>query len=298
MEAIQYKNVRKKIGSKEIIKGITLDIPSGQVFGLLGPNGAGKTTIMKMTVGLSAISEGEISILGYSIQKDFKKAVAQIGSLIENPALYPYLTAKENLEIFAKLVHAPKKRIEEVISLVSLEHALNQKVKGFSLGMKQRLGIAIALLRNPKLLILDEPTNGLDPQGITDLRNYLKALAKEDGITVIVSSHMLPEMELLCDSFAIIKAGTIRRVMTIDESHILQGDNQIQFELDHPEAAAKTLKDYTYQVEGQRIILSIPREEIPKINQKLVQAQIPIYGISSKENALESFYFQVINEEE
>ncbi|MBQ5560984.1 MAG: ABC transporter ATP-binding protein [Lachnospiraceae bacterium] len=297
MNAIQYKNVKKNIESKEIIKDVSLEIKTGEVFGLLGPNGAGKTTLMKMTLGLSSISDGEITIFGHSIQKDTKKAVSQIGSLIETPALYPYLTAYDNLKIFANLVHAPKSRIKEVSNLVSLDYALNQKVKGFSLGMKQRLGIAIALLRNPKILILDEPTNGLDPQGVLDLRTYLKKLAKELDIAVIVSSHMLPEMDLLCDRFAIIKSGCIRRVMTIDESHELQGNNEIQFEVDDPNIAAIALSGYKYVIENKRIVLSITREIIPIITEKLVAAKIPIYSITSKDNQLEHFYFQVVNEE-
>lgn len=297
METIQYKNVRKHIGKKEIIRGVSFDLFEGEVFGLLGPNGAGKTTIMKMTVGLSSITEGEILIMGNSIEKDFTKAIASVGSLIENPALYPYMTGYDNLKTFAKLVHASKERMNEVIDLVGLNYAMKQKVKGYSLGMKQRLGIAIALLRKPKILILDEPTNGLDPQGVTDLRNYLKRLAQAEKITVMVSSHMLPEMELLCDRFAILKAGEIQRIMTIEESRQLQGTQAMQFWVSDVAKAVACLEgQFEISAENNHFLVNATPEMVAAINRALVQNNIDVYGINSKENTLESFYFQVVNQ--
>ena len=207
---IKLVNVSKKIDRKTIIDGLTLEIRRGEVFGLLGPNGAGKTTTIRMMVGLIAITAGDILIRGASINKDFRKAIAQVGAIVENPELYGFLTGYQNLVHFANLYPAVTlERIEEVISFIGLEKRIHDRVKTYSLGMRQRLGVAQAILNKPSILILDEPTNGLDPAGIKELRDYLRILAKNEGVSVIVSSHLLSEMELLCDRVAIIKSGRL-----------------------------------------------------------------------------------------
>ncbi|QGG48024.1 ABC transporter ATP-binding protein [Heliorestis convoluta] len=214
---VQFDTVTKKIGKKNIIDGISFTIAPGEVFGLLGPNGAGKTTALRMLTGLMKPTEGEIRICGYSIQKDFEKAIQHVGAIIENPDLYMYLTGYQNLIHFARMSgNVDKKRIENIITLVGLGEAIHDKVKTYSLGMRQRLGLAQALLHQPALLVLDEPTNGLDPAGIRELRQYLQKVAHEEGVTVFVSSHLLAEMELLCDRIAIIQKGKIVQVQKVE----------------------------------------------------------------------------------
>lgn len=299
MDSIRYENVTKTVGSKKIIDDISFEVKQGEVFGLLGPNGAGKTTLMKMTVGLFGISQGDIKIMDKSVKTQFTRAMKDVGSLIENPALYPYMSEYDNLKIFASMTRVSKKRIQEVVELVGMEKAIKQKVGSYSLGMKQRLGIAIALLRDPKVLILDEPTNGLDPQGITDLRNYLRKLAEEKNISVMVSSHMLTEMALMCDRFAIIKKGCIKRVMTKEESERMQGKGGVQIDVDNAEKAASVLQNLGTTVTGEdRISIKTDREGVAEANKILINNGIKVYSIASEENALERYYFSIINEED
>src|SRR5690606_36103405 len=183
---------------------------AGEVFGLLGPNGAGKTTSIRMMVGLMKLSEGQIRICGKNVQTHFEEAMLNVGAIVENPEMYKYMSGYDNLIHYARMMsNITKQRINEVIGLVGLEARIHDKVKTYSLGMRQRLGVAQALLHKPKLLILDEPTNGLDPAGIRELRDYLRQLAKDEQIAVIVSSHLLSEMELMCDRVAIIQNGKL-----------------------------------------------------------------------------------------
>lgn len=209
---LEVKNLRKRIGKAEIIKDISFAIHQGEIFGFLGPNGSGKTTTIKMLVDLISMDNGTIKILGYDIKKNREAALEHIGAVVENPELYSYLSGYENLMQIARIRGISKDRIEEVIRLVGLEGRIKDKMKKYSLGMKQRLGLAAALLSDPKLLILDEPTNGLDPNGIIELRNILKRLAKEKGMAVFVSSHILGEIQNLCDTVAFIEAGVITSV--------------------------------------------------------------------------------------
>jgi ABC-2 type transport system ATP-binding protein len=209
---LEVQNLRKRIGKAEIIKDISFAIHQGEIFGFLGPNGSGKTTTIKMLVDLISMDNGTIKILGYDIKKNREAALEHIGAVVENPELYSYLSGYENLMQIARIRGISKDRIEEVIQLVGLEGRIKDKMKKYSLGMKQRLGLAAALLSDPKLLILDEPTNGLDPNGIIELRNILKRLAKEKGMAVFVSSHILGEIQNLCDTVAFIEAGVITSV--------------------------------------------------------------------------------------
>ena len=207
---VQLQHATKKIEGKNIVSDLFFDILSGEVFGFLGPNGAGKTTTIRMMVGLIKISQGDILIKGHSITKDFNKAIKNVGAIIENPDLYKYLTGYQNLKHYARMVPGVSKaRINEMVEFVGLKDMIHDKTKTYSLGMRQRLGIAQALLHRPPLLILDEPTNGLDPAGIRELRNYLKRLAHEEGVAVFVSSHLLSEMELMCDRVGVLQNGKL-----------------------------------------------------------------------------------------
>lgn len=230
---VKLENVHKKIGGNEIIRGLSFEVKEGEVYGFLGPNGSGKTTTIRMMTGLIAMTEGDITVCGYSIRTNREKALEQIGAIVENPELYEYMTGMQNLKHFANMAVKPisKERIAEIVKLVDLEKAIDKKVKTYSLGMKQRLGIAQALLHNPKILILDEPTNGLDPAGIRQIRDYLRRLAKEEGIAVIVSSHLLSEIELMCDRVVIIKDGQFVQAYNLHEKQKMKTRSKLLLEL-------------------------------------------------------------------
>lgn len=192
---VQTQNLSKRFGKEQAVSNLNLQIRKGEIYGFLGPNGAGKTTTIRMLLGLMKPSSGTIKVFEKNITKERIQILAKIGSLVENPSYYPHLTAYENLEALRKILGVPKTRIDEVLEIVRLKEAAHKKVKGFSLGMKQRLGIAASLLHSPELLILDEPTNGLDPSGIIEIRNLIKRLPEEYGMTIIISSHLLSEID-------------------------------------------------------------------------------------------------------
>ncbi|HEY5525716.1 MAG TPA: ABC transporter ATP-binding protein, partial [Clostridium sp.] len=225
MKVLEIKGVKKKLGKREIIKGIDLSVEEGEIFGFLGPNGAGKTTTIRMLVGLIAPNEGEISICGHNVQMEKEKALKNVGAVVENPELYKYLSGRENLMQIARIRGVSKEEIQDLIEIVGLKDRIDDKVRKYSLGMKQRLGLAAALIGNPKLLILDEPTNGLDPSGIMDFREVVKRSAKEKGMAVFISSHILSEVQTLCDRVAFINEGVIK---SVEEIH----DNVVKTELE------------------------------------------------------------------
>lgn len=220
MEAVlKVENLYKNIGRRPIIKGISFSVKEGEIFGFLGPNGSGKTTTIKMMVDLIAMDAGSISIMGYNIKEKRERALEYVGAVVESPELYSYLSGYENLAQIARIRRIPRGKIEEVVELVGLTGRIHDKMKKYSLGMKQRLGLAAALLPDPRLLILDEPTNGLDPNGIIELRNILKRLAREQGMAVFVSSHILGEIQQLCDTVAFIENGVITSVESMTAVH-------------------------------------------------------------------------------
>lgn len=215
MKVLEVNNLKKTLGKREIIKNISFSIEEGEIFGFLGPNGAGKTTTIRMLVGLIHPNEGSISICGHDLKNDTEKALREVGGVVENPELYKYLSGRENLMQIARIRNIPKENVNETIKLVGLEDRIDDKVRKYSLGMKQRLGLAASLLSKPKLLILDEPTNGLDPSGILDFREVVKKAAKEKGMAVFISSHILSEVQHLCDRVAFINHGTIKSVENV-----------------------------------------------------------------------------------
>lgn len=228
---LSVQHLKKKIGKKWIVEDVTFEVRSGEIFGFLGPNGAGKTTTIRMLVDLIRPTEGQVQICGYDVQRQPEQALSCVGSIVENPEMYTYLTGWENLEHFARMMPGvDTKRITEVVEIVSLSARIHDKVKTYSLGMRQRLGIAQALLGQPKLLIMDEPTNGLDPKGIKELRVFIRRLA-EEGMAVFVSSHLLSEIQLLCDRVAIISHGRVLAVGTVEEL-IADGANYVVWQLD------------------------------------------------------------------
>ncbi|MFF1991101.1 ABC transporter ATP-binding protein [Bacillus mycoides] len=289
---VKLENVRKKIGKTEIIRGLSFEVQEGEVYGFLGPNGSGKTMTIRMMTGLISMTEGDIIICGHSIRTEREKALEQIGAIVENPELYDYMTGMQNLKQFANMAITPisKERIAEIIKLVDLEHAIHKKVKTYSLGMKQRLGIAQALLHQPKILILDEPTNGLDPAGIRQIRDYLQRLAKEENIAVIVSSHLLSEIELMCDRVVIIKQGEFVQEYNLHEQAKHDETVVVAFEVDQVQKANEIIKG---KEQGNVIVTPIMKEEIPQIVKELVNADVLVYGVTVQNKTLEDEFLAI-----
>lgn len=290
---VRMKGVSKRIGSKTIIDNLTLDIPSGQVYGFLGPNGAGKTTTIRMMVGLMSITAGDIEIQGASITKQFETAISNVGAIVENPEMYKFLSGYQNLLHYARMSpEVSKQRIAEVIELVGLQQRIHDKVKTYSLGMRQRLGVAQAILHRPKLLVLDEPTNGLDPQGIRELRSYLRQLAEEEGTTVFVSSHLLSEMELMCDTVAVIQQGRLIDVRSLhDQDAVANEQRKTMFEVSDPERARELIGQG--QIMDGHLLLDIDRDTAAAINERLVLSGISVYRIAVVTRTLEDQFIEM-----
>lgn len=246
-----------------------------------------------MMVGLISISRGDILICGRSIKNHFEEAIANIGAIVENPEMYKFLTGYQNLRQYARMVPGvTKQRIDEVVELVGLGQRIHDKVKTYSLGMRQRLGVAQALLHRPKLLILNEPTNGLDPQGIRELRDYLRRLCQEEGTTVFVSSHLLSEMELMCDSVAIIQNGRLVDVKQLKGvGNTVMPLGETLFEVDNAEAALALIGRGVFKSGG--LVLEAEREEIAELNAKLVAGGIKVYNIRTLARTLEDQFLEV-----
>lgn len=289
---VRIMGVSKKIGSKTLIDNLTLDIPAGQVFGFLGPNGAGKTTTIRMMVGLMSITKGDILIQGSSIKSQFEQAISHVGAIVENPEMYKFLTGYQNLLHYARMSPGvTKQRIMEAVERVGMQHRIHDKVKTYSLGMRQRLGVAQAILQRPRLLILDEPTNGLDPQGIRELRDYLRELSREEGTTVFVSSHLLSEMELMCDTVAVIQQGRLIDVRVLKTGEKEEEQREIAFEVNDPQRAKAIIGEG--RIEDNRIIVTANREKTSEINAKLVMSGISVFTISNVTRSLEDQFLEI-----
>lgn len=299
---IEIQNLSKRIKGKTIIDQISFDVYKGEVFGFLGPNGAGKTTTIRMIVGLIGITEGDIKIAGNSIKTDFEKAVGHIGAIVENPEMYKFLSGYDNLVHFARMSKGiTKEKIAEVVELVGLTDRIKDKVKTYSLGMRQRLGLAQCLLHDPEVLILDEPTNGLDPAGIREIRDHIRMLAKEKNMAVIVSSHLLSEMEMMCDRIGIIQQGKLIDVQLVDD--FVGNEEQVfEFEVKERERALQLLLNSFPQIETKQtdkgVSLIITKEEIPNIVKLLVSNDILLYGIQGVTKSLEDRFLEVTDEKE
>ncbi|MDN4524321.1 ABC transporter ATP-binding protein [Fictibacillus fluitans] len=291
--ALSVKNLRKTIGKKDIIKGISFDLYPGEVFGFLGPNGAGKTTTIRMIVGLIKPSSGTVLIGGKNIQTHFGDAMKDLGCIVENPELYPYLTGWENLEHFARMDSSiPLKRLYEVVDLVDMGNRIHDRVGTYSLGMRQRLGIAQALLGNPKLLILDEPTNGLDPAGIREMREFIRFLAEKEKLCVMVSSHLLSEIQLMCDRVAIISKGSIIRV---DSVHALLAEQErVVWKAEPQEKAESLLREVTNVTRSEEFLITLYDEsQIGNWNRMLVTAGVEVKEMRTKLPALEDLFLEL-----
>lgn len=293
-DTLVVQNLRKRIGKKEIIKGLSFTLREGEVFGFLGPNGAGKTTTIRMLVGLIKPTAGRISICGYDLHRQFSQAIRHIGCIVENPELYPYLSGWENLEHFARMLpDLPKERLHEVVTLVGLQNRIHDRVRTYSLGMRQRLGIAQALLGQPKVLILDEPTNGLDPVGIREMREFIRFLAEKEKLSVLVSSHLLSEIQLMCDRVAIMAKGEIIRIDDVET--LLKEQARVYWKVDSLERAKAILKEQTTvlgETDG-RIVTFYEANQLAAWNEKLVQAGIRVSEIQPKLPTLEDLFIEL-----
>ena len=291
MEILKIKNLNKSFGKKKILKNVSFNVNEGDILGFIGPNGAGKTTTIKMILGLQSIDSGTVTINGYDIKKNFEKAIEKVGTIVENPDLYMYLSGYDNLKLISNLYkNVDKKRIDEVIKIVKLETRINDKVSKYSLGMRQRLGIAQALLHKPNLLILDEPTNGLDPEGIKELRDIIKRLATKEKVGVVISSHNLSELESFCNKIVIIKNGEIvetnelKKVKNIEESYI--------FEVDEISKISKILEEKIEKINDSSFKIHTNKESIPETIKKLIENGVKIYTVKEEEISLEDAFLK------
>lgn len=298
MKVLEVKNISKVLSKRQIINGISFDVNEGEIFGFLGPNGAGKTTTIRMIVGFIAPNEGNISIMGHDIQRERAEALKYIGAVVENPELYTYLSGRENLMQIARIRNVDKSYVDEVVKLVELDKRIDDKVKKYSLGMKQRLGLAASLIGKPKLLILDEPTNGLDPSGIIDFRRIVKNVARNTGAAVFISSHILSEIQMVCDRVAFINHGEIQAVESINkENSEDEKENAVLVCRDEDKCknALKLIDDvYEFSNKGENFYLNLKKDSIPKVIFELAKKSIPIEEIYKKQVALEERYMELV----
>lgn len=289
---LKCENLNKKFGKKQILKNVSFEMQEGDILGFIGPNGAGKTTTIKLILGLQNITEGKVRINDFDVEKQFTKAIKKVGAIVENPDLYMYLSGNENLRLIANLYQGiDQTRINEVVRLVKLENRIHDKVSKYSLGMRQRLGIAQAILHRPNLLILDEPTNGLDPEGIKEMRELLIDLAQKEKMAILISSHNLAELDNFCNKVCIIKNGQI--IETSDLSRIKKeaGKNFKLLEVEDSKKVQKLFPE-AILINKNQIKIQLEKEQIPELIQKLVENQIKIYEVKTEEKSLEQAFFE------
>ncbi|HEV7572379.1 MAG TPA: ABC transporter ATP-binding protein [Thermoanaerobaculia bacterium] len=285
-------NLTKIIGDKTIVDNVSFEIQRGEIFGFLGPNGAGKTTTIRMLVGLIKPTSGHVTICGFDQRHQFENAMRCVGCIVENPDLYRFMTGRENLEHFARMLRVSRSEIARVAELVSLAHRLEQRVGTYSLGMRQRLGIAQALLGDPKLLILDEPANGLDPAGIREIRELLRLLASERQMSIFISSHLLAEIELTCDRVAIIHKGRILRAGTVRE--LISSRREMELRVDDVARASAiaTDRNLTYRIDTDRIWIAIEEADAPPLIASFVEAGINVFHAQRRTQSLEEMFLE------
>ena len=298
---LQIKNLQKEFKDTQVVNLRSLSVQQGEIYGFLGPNGAGKTTTMKMILSLISRTAGEIEVFGQSIGTD-KQYLNQIGSMIEEPSYYPNLTGYENLLVFQKILGFDKKNIQETLKIVGLDQPKNKKklVKDYSLGMKQRLALAFALVKKPRLLILDEPTNGLDPAGIHEIRELIIKLAKEQGITVFISTHILSEVEHIADRVGIINHG---QLVYEGEIRKIQSNKWLEVRGDfrgRREAISQVLFDYPCKMleiqEDKLKLTNLADQQISSLLRDLIVEKVPIYEVKQEQETLESIFLNLTKE--
>lgn len=291
-DILECRSLCKTFGKKQILKDVSFEIREGDILGFIGPNGAGKTTTIKLILGLQSITSGKVFINGYDVEKQFTKAIKRVGAIVENPDMYMYMSGYDNLKLVANMYEGiTNSRIDEVVDLVKLKNRINDKVSKYSLGMRQRLGIAQAILHKPNLLILDEPTNGLDPEGIKEMRELLVSLAKKEKMAILISSHNLAELDNFCNRICIIKNGEI--IETSEISAIKKDVNHQQFiiEIENTKDINKIYKEA--EIVNERIFkINIKKENVPDLVIDMVKNNIKVYEIKEDEKSLEDAFFE------
>ncbi|WP_156153444.1 ABC transporter ATP-binding protein [Domibacillus robiginosus] len=301
---VQLENVTKTIKGRKIIDSLHFSVHEGEVFGFLGPNGAGKTTTIRMIVGLMKMSEGDIFISGHSVRTHFEDAIDNVGAIVENPELYKFLSGYENLKQYARMQKGiTKQRLDKVVELVGLTDRIHDKVKTYSLGMRQRLGIAQSILHRPKVLILDEPTNGLDPAGIKEIRQYIRDLAEKEDMAVIVSSHLLSEMEMMCDRIGILQKGKMIGVQSV-RGWMEDGLETYCADVEKNDLAAaamcikETASGTNVKQEGNHLLFSAERSDIPVIIRLLAERGLSVYEVRKVSKSLEDRFLEITGQQE
>jgi ABC-type multidrug transport system ATPase subunit len=295
MSLVTVSHLTKKFRTHTAVDDLSFSVNEGDVYGLLGQNGAGKSTTIRMLLTLVTPTAGHIELFGLDLRKERKKILSQVGAVIEKPDLYKYLSAYENLSLFARMSGSKisKKELNAQLEMVGLGSRINDKVKTFSQGMKQRLGIAVALIHNPRLIILDEPTNGLDPQGIADMRNLILHLSRHLNKTIIVSSHLLYEIEQISTRMLIIDVGK-KMVEGAVASLMDPAKTLVEAEVNDPKAAALLLETtpwfkYLQKTTNHTLVFQLPKDKIPDLNRELVRMQIPVLSLQAK-TSLEAYF--------
>ena len=289
---LEVKNVNKYFGKKQVLKDISFSIAPGEILGFIGPNGAGKTTTIKLILGLQSIKSGNIYINGYDVVKDFNKAIKRVGAIVENPDMYMYLSGKKNLQLIARMYEGiTEDRIEEVIKLVGLQERIKDKVSKYSLGMRQRLGIAAALIHRPNLLILDEPTNGLDPEGIKELRTLLTNLALKENIGILISSHNLSELENFCTNICIIKNGEIIEISSVKDAKQPDKTSYL-ITLNKTENINEYINEEVEIIDNKTIRVNKNKENISNFIKLLIDKGYEVYGLELESITLEDAFLK------
>jgi ABC-type multidrug transport system ATPase subunit len=288
---VQTTNLTKRYGPRAVVDHVGLQVRRGEVYGFLGPNGAGKTTTLRMLLGLVRASSGTARVLGAA--PGAPAALARIGMLVESPAFYPHLSGRDNLRVFARYASVPVATVDEVLETVGLADRAKDRASSYSLGMKQRLGVAAALLKDPELLILDEPTNGLDPAGMADMRTLIRRLGT-GGRTVLLSSHLLGEVQQVCDRVGVIAEGKLLRQATVGE---LRGHGSLRVAAD-PLHQARAVAERLLGVERVAVhdgalLLDVDDDQSPRVNRELVLAGVAVHSLGRAERSLEEIFFEM-----
>ena len=292
MSIIEVKNINKKFGKKQVLYDVSFNIDEGEILGFIGPNGAGKTTTIKLMLGLQSITSGTVTINGYDIKKQFTKAIESVGAIVESPDLYMYLTGRQNLELIAKLYKGiTKERIEEVIKITGLEKRIDDKVSKYSLGMRQRLGIGASILHNPKVLILDEPTNGLDPEGIKEVRELLVKLAKKEKMAILISSHNLSELDNFITKACIVQNGHVVSDTSVKELKRYD-DSRYKIFVDKTKGISKYIKQDHNIISDYLVEVFIDDDDVSDLLLEILNNKYKVRQVIKEEMSLEDAFIK------
>ena len=287
MKVLEVKNINKFFGKKQILKDISFDIEEGEILGFVGPNGSGKTTTIKIILGLQKASSGEVYINGENIKENFENAIRKVGAIVESPDMYMYLSGLDNLKLVANYYNISHDKIDSIVEFVGLKDRIKDTVSKYSLGMRQRLGIAQAILNKPNLLIVDEPTNGLDPSGIIEFRKMLKELARKEKMSIFISSHNLAEIENICDKVLLINEGEI---VSLDVLHEKNDKDKYKLELNSTKKLEN--KENIEIIDENFINYYGEKEDISKFIEFLVSKKIKIYSVVKDKESLEDIFIK------